>query len=415
MDDYIQLLIEKMHEARGRSRINSNNAEQYLQDETELFSPKFMDEIRSSFTNMDTLENQFGIPANYFPPDEKLNDDQVRLLTLEMLLLWSDFNIESNCLFPDLPIRILYTEMLKCWNDKYPKLTGSNGTFYIKLCSSPHDKCPFPEGYCKCKSDNVIYSFIEMNPDEKKEYFQQLMQKQLDDMTFLEKRELRILTDLIYIKITDDDEVKNLTENFKKEFFIPLSGKENSIKYLGISNDYRMSEKDFELIDILMDLIEADPNVKYKEEEMLENRIGSEIPFIINWRLRALEKRDPAKFEREIKKYMLKYPHYPLFKLTKYLYDLINCKDENKDEIIDFASTFEGRAVIDVDEMTDFIEKRSLYYLKNNDVTAIEALYNAVKKIDLDENEEEWLDFILLLRTTQLMKYFSEKAREVRK
>lgn len=413
MDDYIQLLIEKMHEAGERSRTNSNNAEQDLQDETELFSPEFMNAITSSFTNMDTLENQFGIPANYFPPEEKLNDDQVRLLTSEMLLLWSTFNIESKCLFPDLPLRILYTEMLKCWNDTYPKLSGSNGTLYIKLCSSPHDKCSFPEGYCKCKSDNVIYSFIEMNLDEKKECLEKMAQKQLEDMTFLEKRELRTLIDLIYARIADEDEVKHLAETFKKEFFIPLSGKENSNEYLGISNDYCMSEKDFELIDILMDLIEADPNVKYKEEEMLENRIGSEIPFIINWRLRALDMSDPAKFEREIKKYMLKYPHYALFKLTKYTYDLINCKDEDKDEIIDFASTFEGRPVIDAAEMIDFIEKRSLYYLKNNNIAAIEALYNTTREMDLAEEEELWLDFILFVRTMQLMKYFSEKACEV--
>jgi hypothetical protein len=140
---------------------------------------------------------------------------------------------------------------------------------------------------------------VEMNLDERIECFQKLMEKQLDDMTFLEKRELRTLTDLIYTRITDEDEVTLLTENFKKEFLIPLSGEENANEHFGINKDYILSEKEFELIDILMDLIEADPYVKYKEEEILENRIGSEIPFIINWRLRAFEKIDPTKFERD--------------------------------------------------------------------------------------------------------------------
>ncbi|MDR3653353.1 MAG: hypothetical protein P4L34_10355 [Paludibacter sp.] len=413
MDDYIQLLIEKMHEARERNRANSNNFESDMVDETELFLPKFMNEITSSFTNMDTLGNQFGIPSNYFPPDAELNDDQVRLLISEMLFLWSSFNIESECLFPELPQRILYTEMLKCWNDKYPRITGSNGILQIKLCSNPPEQCPFPDGYCMCKSDNTIYGFLEMNLDGKKDYFQKLMQKELGNMTFLEKKELGILTDLIYTRVTYEDEVKHLTENFKKEFFIPLTDKEDSNEYFGINNDYVISENDFELIDILMDLIEEDPNVKYEEEEILENRIGSDIPFILNWKLKIFDTIDPPKFEREIKKYMFKYPRYSLFKLTLYLYNLMNCEDIDKVGIIDFASTFEGRSAIKTAEMSDFIEKRALYYLKKNDLVSIEALYNTAKEIDLKENAEIWSYFILLVRSTLLIKHLSEKVLNI--
>ncbi|MFA5044516.1 MAG: hypothetical protein WC542_01130 [Paludibacter sp.] len=411
MDDYIELLIEKMHEARERRSTNSSITALEIQDETELFSSKFIDEITSTFTNMDTLENQFGIPSNYFPPEEKLNDDQLRLLISEMLYLWSSFKIESECIFPDLPLRILYTEMLKCWNDIYPRITASYGTLQIKLCSNPPEKCPFPDGYCMCKLDNAIYDILEMNLDEKKEYFQKLTQKKFEDMIFLEKKELKMLIDLIYVHVTDEDEVKRLTENFKKEFFIPLIENEDSNEYFGIDNDHILIENDLELINILMDLIEADPNKKYKEEEMLEKRIGSEIPFIINWKLRNLDKTDPVKFEREIKKYILKYPDFSLFKITKYSYDLIHCKDEVG--IIDFASTFEGRRTINKAEMTDFIEKRALYYLKNKDLEAIEALYKMTRKIELSDDAELWSNFILFVRTTQLKNYFSEKVHEV--
>ena len=411
MDDYIQLLIEKMQEARERRNTNSNITALEIQYETELFSPKFIDEITSTVTNMDTLENQFGIPSNYFPPEEKLNDDQLRLLIVEMLFLWSYFNIESVCIFPYLPLRILYTEMLKCWKNIYPNITESNGILQFKLCSNPPEKCPFPDGYCKCKSDNAIYNFFTLNLDEKKECFQKLMQKKLEDMTYLEKRELRILTDLIYISVVDEDEVKRLSENFKKEFIIPLIENEDSNEYFGINNDYILQEKDFELIEILMDLIAVDPKVKYKEEKMLEKRIGSEIPFIINWKLRNLDKIDPVKFEREIKKYILKYPYYSMFKLTKYSYDLIDLINEVG--IIDYATTFEGRSTINKAEMTDFIEKRSLYYLKKRDLAAMEALYNMTNKIDLSDDDETWSDFSLFVRTTQLKNYLSEKVYEV--
>jgi hypothetical protein len=91
----------------------------------------------------------------------------------------------------------------------------------------------------------------------------------------------------------------------------------------------------------------------------------------------------------------------------------MNCQDVDQVGILDFASTFEGRSAIDIAEMSNFLEKRALYYLRKRDLAAMEALYYTANEIDLAENTEAWMYLSLFIRTAQLMKYLSEKACEV--
>lgn len=146
MHHYITQLIEDLREATNRKpaprQLFLTEDMQGLEDITDLEISLEEDEH--------TMESIFGIPQIYFPPADKLTDEQMKLLVKEILDLWRAFHYEA-VLPQNLPARYAYPILVACWKKGYPLLRGSTGTWYIEFCDYEPDNCPFPEEFCQCK------------------------------------------------------------------------------------------------------------------------------------------------------------------------------------------------------------------------------------------------------------------------
>ncbi len=140
MQRYVEQLIGDLREAKKRPRPPKmelppelefvRGAEEYLHGE--LYE----------------MRELFGLEKEQFPPTEKLNSEQIKMLVSEFEQLWLAFNCRP--IFPDgLPESIKYKILVDYLEHKTSYVTDGGNNF--EFCTYDPDSCPFPEEFCTCK------------------------------------------------------------------------------------------------------------------------------------------------------------------------------------------------------------------------------------------------------------------------
>jgi hypothetical protein len=94
------------------------------------------------------LSRIIGFEKCYFPPEEKLTDDQVKVVYTHLLCVLDNYNFFLD--FPDkVDIRAKYIMLLEALDED---TTYSNAKVtIIEFCDYDYDTCPFGIELCQCK------------------------------------------------------------------------------------------------------------------------------------------------------------------------------------------------------------------------------------------------------------------------
>lgn len=129
MQNYINQLIEILQEAHDNrptpSLLELPEEMECLRDIIEL--------EKSMEKNEQTMENIFGVPRIYFPPENKLTDEQILQVKDEIVKLWRVFHYEPDFREGEFDIRQQYSMLIEKWNDHVPLFRGTNGTWHLEM------------------------------------------------------------------------------------------------------------------------------------------------------------------------------------------------------------------------------------------------------------------------------------------
>jgi hypothetical protein len=129
MQKYVDQLLEIMQEA-----YHNRPAPRYLElPESMEYLRDVIDMEMSLEEDEHTMETIFGIPQNYFPPENRLSNEQIRQLIDGILSLWREFHYAAVFRNGEFSEREQYTKLVECWKKTYPLLRGSNGIWYIEM------------------------------------------------------------------------------------------------------------------------------------------------------------------------------------------------------------------------------------------------------------------------------------------
>jgi len=93
------------------------------------------------------MQEWIGIEKKQFPPADKLNDVQIKLMVGEILSLWETYNFHPT--FPEnLPDRLAYDLLVNYFEE--PIQWVSQGMCGIEFCEYDPEHCPYPQEYCMC-------------------------------------------------------------------------------------------------------------------------------------------------------------------------------------------------------------------------------------------------------------------------
>lgn len=91
----------------------------------------------------------FGFDSEQFPPESKLEDEQLKLLCDALCRLWAAYNYTP--VFPKTtPPRTLYPILLQSMHE--PQTQVRRGNIGIEFCNYDPEKCPFGNAHCDCKN-----------------------------------------------------------------------------------------------------------------------------------------------------------------------------------------------------------------------------------------------------------------------
>lgn len=131
---YVEQILEDLEEAKNQAPQEIHEL-QHLEDEDSLFKLlELGDEL--------PLSERLGIPKKIFPPENKLDDQEVQLLVDKILELWESFHYLAD--FPKgLPIRIAYKTLMDVWDDRVPYC--ALGHFHFDFCNHDLDQYVKPK------------------------------------------------------------------------------------------------------------------------------------------------------------------------------------------------------------------------------------------------------------------------------
>jgi hypothetical protein len=130
MQRYIEQLVEMLQEAHF-----NKPQPRYLELPEEMECLRDIIDYEKSIEEGEeyTMESIFGIEQIYFPPENRLSDEQVKTLLDAILKLWQVFNYAAVFRKGEFNDRQKYTQLVTHWKETVPKMRGSNGTYYIEL------------------------------------------------------------------------------------------------------------------------------------------------------------------------------------------------------------------------------------------------------------------------------------------
>lgn len=129
MQRYIEQLIEMLHEAQSH-----RPAPRLMELPEEMEALRDVIELEASLKeDGQTMESIFGVPQIYFPPENRLNDEQINQLKEGILELWREFHYEADFRKGEFNERQQYTKLVECWKECVPVFRGTNGTWHIEM------------------------------------------------------------------------------------------------------------------------------------------------------------------------------------------------------------------------------------------------------------------------------------------
>ncbi len=140
MQRYVEQLIEDIR--KGKDFVPEDVK---LSDDYEEFAERMMELENSDEIELSKL---FQLEKVMFPAIEKLSNEQIDLITNELLELWEAFYIEA--IYPEkLPNSLLYPLLVLKLDAKIQYWPGWITS--IEFCNYDLEQCPFGEVYCTCK------------------------------------------------------------------------------------------------------------------------------------------------------------------------------------------------------------------------------------------------------------------------
>lgn len=154
MQTYVTQLVEYLEEAKHRKPAPFKGMD--------IIEEIIATEEATLEKNGSTMEAIFGVPKNYFPPADRLSDDQLTQLVAAIVDLWREFHYEA-VLPENLPARYAYPVLVAQWHESHPLFRASNATWYIEFCNYEPSECPFPEEFCSCKRHLAEYKEFDFD------------------------------------------------------------------------------------------------------------------------------------------------------------------------------------------------------------------------------------------------------------
>lgn len=95
-----------------------------------------------------SMYGYFGFDSEQFPPENKLQEEQLKLLCDAICRLWAAYNYTP--VFPEkTPPRRLYPILLQAMHE--PRTQVNRGHIGVEFCDYEPDNCPFGSVACSCK------------------------------------------------------------------------------------------------------------------------------------------------------------------------------------------------------------------------------------------------------------------------
>jgi len=129
MQAYIDQLIEMLQEAQ-----NNRPFPRYLELSEEMEVLRDVIELERSLEEDEVLmETLLGVPQYYFPPENKLSDEQVQQLTIGIIELWKVFNFVPVFREGEFSEREQYAMLVEKWKEYVPDFRGSNSYWNLEM------------------------------------------------------------------------------------------------------------------------------------------------------------------------------------------------------------------------------------------------------------------------------------------
>ncbi|GHT34302.1 hypothetical protein FACS189434_10210 [Bacteroidia bacterium] len=130
MKRYVEQLVEILQEA-----YSNKPQPRYMELPEEMECLRGIIELEKSIDEGEeyTMENIFGVPQNYFPPEDRLTDEQVKTLLNAILELWHVFHYEADFRRGEFTEREQYAKLVEHWKETAPKMRHSNGTWHFEM------------------------------------------------------------------------------------------------------------------------------------------------------------------------------------------------------------------------------------------------------------------------------------------
>jgi len=134
MQKYVNQLVEILEEAQ-----QNRPSPRYLELPEDMECLRDVIDLEMSLEEDEkTMEVIFGVPQIYFPPENRLSDEQISQLVESIIALWRTFHYEAAFRKGEFTRREQYTKLIECWKKTYPLFRGSNGTWYIEMYDYEH-------------------------------------------------------------------------------------------------------------------------------------------------------------------------------------------------------------------------------------------------------------------------------------
>lgn len=129
MQSYIDQLLELLRAAHS-----NRPSPRYLELPKEMECLRDIIDFEKSLDEDEhTMESIFGVPQTFFPPENRLSDEQVNQLFNGIVELWRVFHYEADFRKGEFNKREQYTKLVEKWKEHVPVLRGSNGVWHIEM------------------------------------------------------------------------------------------------------------------------------------------------------------------------------------------------------------------------------------------------------------------------------------------
>lgn len=129
MQNYIRQLLEILQEAHSNRPLP-----RYMELPEEMECLRDVIELEKSLEEDEqTMENILGVLQIYFPPENRLTDEQVQQLKRGIIELWRVFHYEADFRRGEFDERQQYTRLEEKWKEHVPIFRGTNGTWHLEI------------------------------------------------------------------------------------------------------------------------------------------------------------------------------------------------------------------------------------------------------------------------------------------